>query len=707
MLSFPAFASVWNNPYPEDEANQLIYYNSFSEQPKTLDPARSYSSNEYIFTGQIYEPPLQYDYLKRPYELIPLTASAMPSVRYIDQEGRPVDSSDTGAIAYSIYTIDIKPGIYYQPHPAFARNSKGQFYYQHLTEDFFDEHDIQSPSDFKHQGRRELVADDYIYQIKRLATPSISSPIYGLMNHYILGFDDFGKILPPKKDGVFLDLRKFPLQGVKKITKYRFEITLKGQYSQFVYWLAMPFFAPIPWEVDRFYSQSPMDDENLTLDWFPVGTGPFMLSENNPNERMVLAKNPNFRNELFPENGSQTDREQGFLTNLGKRLPLIDKAIFTLEKESIPRWNKFLQGYYDSSGISADSFDQAIQINSKGEAVLTDSLKNKNIRLTQTNDASIYYMGFNMLDPIVGGKTERARKLRQAISIAVDYEEYIAIFFNGRGQAAQGPVPPGIFGYKEGQEGMNPYVYRWQDGHLKRRALSDAKKLMKQAGYPEGIDPKTQRPLILNYDVPAAGGPELKAQLGWMRKQFAKLGIALNVRATQYNRFQEKMRSGNAQIFSWGWNADYPDPENFFFLLYSPNGKVKHGGENAANYSNPEFDRLFQQMKNRPNDEKRQQLIDKMMEIVRYDAPWIWGVNTKGFILAQQWVSRVKPNTIAQNTLKYVSIDLPLRNELRKQWNQPILWPLLILLSIVFLLAALIFLAYRGRQNRLARRVKP
>ncbi len=706
IVSLPASASVWNNPYPEDEANQLIYYNSFSEQPKTLDPARSYSSNEYIFTGQIYEPPLQYDYLKRPYELIPLTAAAMPKVRYLDSKGQPLESSDSQAIAYSVYTIDIRPGIYYQPHPAFAKDEKGTFYYKLITQDFLDDNDINTPYDFKHQGTRELVADDYIYQIKRLACPHISSPVYGLMSHYILGFEEFGKQLPARKDGEFLDLRQFPLEGLKKINDYQLEITLKGQYSQFVYWLAMPFFAPVPWEVDRFYSQAPMDDANLTLDWFPVGTGPFMLTENNPNERMVLKKNPDFRNELFPEQGSRMDRKQGYLQHAGKQLPLIDMAVFTLEKESIPRWNKFLQGYYDSSGISADSFDQAIQIDSNGKALLTEHLKKKQIRLTQTNDASIYYMGFNMLDPVVGGDSERARKLRLAISIAVDYEEYIAIFFNGRGQSAQGPIPPGIFGYKEGKDGVNPYVFRWKNGKLKRRSISDARQLMKQAGYNNGIDPKTKRPLILNYDAPAAGGPELKAQLGWMRKQFAKLGISLNVRATQYNRFQEKMRSGNAQIFSWGWNADYPDPENFLFLLYSPNGKVKHGGENASNYSNARFDRLFREMRNRPNDEKRQQLIDRMLEIVRYDAPWIWGVNTKSFVLAQQWVSRVKPNTIAQNTLKYVAVDLPVRNALRTQWNQPVLWPLLMLLSIVILLSGLIFLAYRVRQKRTAKRMK-
>ncbi|WP_370569081.1 ABC transporter substrate-binding protein [Legionella sp. PL877] len=631
----------------------------------------------------------------------------MPTVRYLGKSHQLLPDAESSEVAFSVYTIRIKPGILFQPHPALAKDKAGNYLYLDLAKDYLSNNNINKLSDFQITGTRELTADDYIYQIKRLASPAVNSPIYGLMSEYIVGFRDFARSLPNGfRQAHFLDLRKYPLAGVRKIDDYTFEITIRGQYPQFMFWLAMPFFAPVPWEADRFYLQEGMDDKNLTFSWYPVGTGPFMLSENNPNRRMVLNKNPNFRQEYFPANGSEDDIKAGYLRYAGQLLPLIEQAVFTLEKETIPRWNKFLQGYYDLSGISTDSFDQAIQISRSGIPKLTRSMQKKKIRLSHTTDPTIYYLGFNMLDPIVGGKSERARKLRLAISIAVNFDEQIAIFYNGRGQAAQGPIPPGIFGYREDEKGINPYIYRWEGNRPKRKTLEEAKALMTQAGYPEGRDPETGKPLLLHYDVPVTGGPDDKSRLDWMRKQFARIGIDLNIRGTQYNRFQEKMRTGNAQIFSWGWHADYPDPENFLFMLYGPNGKVKHGGENASNYQNPRYDHLFNLMKNRSNDDRRQSLIDEMVEIVRHDAPWAWGINTQTLILSQQWVSPTKPDTINNNTLKYMAINVEQRNELRQRWNKPVLWPIgLLLLTFGLLLIPLLW-AYYKREKQSASRIK-
>ncbi len=698
------YALVLNNPYPQSDSKKNIYYSSFTEQPKTLDPALSYSLNEYVFIAQIYEPLLEYDYFLRPYQLKPLIAEQMPEISYLDEQGNSIQKLGSSPPAYSVYTIKIKKGIFYQPHPAFAKDKKGQYQYHHLSDDYLDEHDINQLADFKETGTRELIADDYIYQIKRLANPQVSSPIYGLMSGYISGFKKYGKTLPANQ--AYVDLRNYPMSGIKKVDDYTFQIILKGEYEQFVFWLAMPFFAPMPWEADLFYSQPGMSDKNLTLSWYPIGTGAFMLTNNNPNRNMILERNPNFRQEYFPIGGSATDKQLGYTKNIGKRLPLIDQAVFTLEKESIPRWNKFLQGYYDNSVIGADSFDQAIHITKRGNTVLTPEMRNKGIHLTQTMEPSIYYLGFNMLDNIVGGTSERARKLRRAISIAVNYDESIAIFYNGRGIAAQGPIPPGIFGYKEGEPGINPYVYEWKDNEAVRRPLSDAKRLLAEAGYPNGIDPQTGKALILHYDTIITGGPEDKALFDWMRKQFASIGIDLNVRATLYNRFQEKMRMGDTQIYSWGWVADYPDPENFLFQLYGANGKVKYGGENASNYSNPEFDRLFDLMKNRNNDQQRQELIDQMLRIILRDAPWAWGIHTENFTLFQNWVTPIKPNPIALGNLKYLAINTLEREELRQGWNQPILEPLVLLLLVLGILIVLLFIAYRKKEKQPAPRMK-
>ena len=702
------FASGWifNNPYPASESSQKIYYTSFSEQPKTLDPARAYSINEYQFITQVYEAVLQYDYLARPYQLVSLTATQMPDIRYYDKAGKELLTPEAGEVRLSVYTIHIKPGILYQPHPAFAKDKQGYYRYYQLSPDYLDDNDISQLADFKYTSTRELIADDYLYEIKRLANPTVNSPIYGLMSDYIVGFRDFGAILPSQLLGnKFIDLRQYPLAGLHKLDDYTFQISIKGLYPQFIFWLAMPFFSPVPWEADRFYAEPGMDDKNLDFGWYPVGTGPFMMAENNPNSRMILEKNPNYHEDFFLSGGSLADKKKGYLKHVGERLPLIEKAVYTLEKESIPRWNKFLQGYYDSSGVTADSFDKAIQITASGAATLTPDMQAKGMRLAQLAEPSIYYLGFNMLDNVVGGSSERARKLRQAISIAVNFDEDIAIFFNGRGMPAQGPIPPGVFGYREGAQGINPHVYTWDEGKPKRLSITKARALMTAAGYPNGRDPATGDALILHYDVSAMGGPDDKAQLNWMQKQFSRIGIALDIRATQYNRFQEKLRSGNVQLFSWSWGADYPDPENFLFLFYGSNGKVAHGGENAANYQNPEYDKLFDLMKNRVNDDKRQQLIDQMVDLLRNDAPWVWGIHSESFVLSQQWLAPVKVSTMGMNTLKYVAIDVPQRDALRHAWNKPVLWPIVVFTLLMVLLLLPFIWAYRKKQRQHAPRM--
>ncbi len=693
----------WNDPYPGSDTDASVLYSAFSERPKHLDPARSYSSNEVEFTGQIYEPPLQYHFLKRPYTLIPLTAEAVPKPRYVDAAGKALpDDAPSAAIAESVYEIRIRPGVRYQPHPAFARDEAGRYRYHALSA--AELADMRRIGDFAHTGTRELVAADYVYQIKRLADPRLSSPIFGLMSEHIVGLKALGTALEKAAQaspGAVLDLDDFALEGAEVVDRYTYRIRVRGKYPQFIYWLAMPFFAPIPWEAEAFYAQPGMADNNLTLDWQPVGTGPYYLAENDPNRRMVLKRNPHFRGETYPVEGSDEDRQAGLLADAGKPLPLVDEAVFSLEKETIPYWSKFLQGYYDSSGISSDSFDQAVRFSASGEPQLTDEMLGKGIGLVTAAQASLWYVGFNMLDPVVGGLGEDRQKLRQALSIAFDYDEFISIFLNGRGIPAQGPIPPGLFGYVEGVAGLNPYVYENRGGQIQRRSLDTARKLLAEAGYPNGRNAKTGAPLVLYFDT-MASGPDAKSRLDWMKKQLDKLNVQLVVRGTDYNRFQDKIRKGNAQLFEWGWNADYPDPENFFFLLYGPHKKVTTGGENAANYDNPEFNRLFERMKDMDNGAERQQVIDAMLDIVRRDAPWIFAYYPKSFGLRHGWVHNVKPNLMANNTLKYRRIDPALRETRRKEWNRPVLWPIGLLLGGLVALIAPAVIAWRRHERKTA-----
>lgn len=682
---------VWNNPHPSAESQKNILYSVFVDRPKHLDPVQSYASDEATFTRQVYEPPLQYHYLKRPYELVPLTALEVPM---------PV-AVDDGKV--TVYEIRIRPGIRYQPHPAFNPRN--------LSLDPGTVAGMKTPYDLPGAGTRELVADDYIYQIKRLAHPRLHSPIFGLMSEYIVGLGDYARRLRTASAGLpkgaWLDLRDYPLEGVERVDSHTYRIRIKGSYPQFKYWLAMPFFAPMPWEAEKFFSQPGMAEKNFDLDWWPVGTGAYMLTENNPNSRMVLERNPNFRGEPYPAEGEPGDAARGLLDDAGRAMPFIERAVYTREKESIPLWNKFVQGYYDSSGIGSDNFDQAVRVSVEGDAALTPAMQARGIALQTSVSATVFYLGANWLDPVVGGiaggeAAERARRLRLALAIAIDWEEYLSIFANGRGIVASGPIPPGIFGFREGERGINTRTHVWRDGAARRRSIGEARRLLAEAGYPDGRDAKTGQPLVLNFDT-TSRGPSDKAQLDWWRKQYAKLSIQLEPRQTDWNRFQEKIRKGSQQLFMMGWSADYPDPENFMFLLNGAQSRAKTQGENAANYRNPQYDALFARMRNMPDSPERQQVIDRMQDIYRHDAPWIGGFHPKSYALYHGWLHNVKPNEMAGNTLKYLRVDAVRRAALRRAWNQPEVWPLFVV-ALVFVLACVPAVrSYRRRERMVGR----
>ncbi len=697
-----ACGEVWNSPYAAGDADRAILYTAFTDRPKHLDPAQSYTEDEATFTGQIYEPPLQYHYLRRPYELIPATVERLPQPRYLAADGRPLpDNAPAEAIAESVYELKLRPGILYQPHPAFAVDAAGQPVY--LGPGIADGR--QQIADFSQVGTRELSADDYIYQIKRLAHPRLHSPIFGMMAERIVGLKELADTLrQAAKDQpreAWLDLDAYPLSGVERVDAHTWRIRIRGKYPQFAYWLAMPFFAPVPREVDRFFAQPGMQEKNLTLDWWPVGTGPYMLTENDPNRRMVLSRNPNFRGETYPCDGAPGDAEAGLLADCGKPMPFIEQAVFTREKEAIPYWNKFLQGYYDASGISSDSFDQAVRVNVGGDVALSDEMREKGIALLTSVRSSTFYMGFNMQDAVVGGLDDKAAKLRQAVSIAIDQEEFITIFQNGRGIAAQGPIPPGIFGYEEGEAGVNRVVYDWIDGRPVRKSPEVARRLMAEAGYPNGRNARTGEPLVLYLDT-TSGGMGDKSRLDWLNRQFAKINVQLVVRSTDFNRFQDKLRKGNFQLFYLGWNADYPDPENFLFLLHGPEGR-QQGGANSANYENPVYDRLFLQMKNMDNTPERLSIVREMTAILRHDAPWVFGLHPKSYTLTHRWLKNRKPADVGNSTLKYQRIDAADRAQARREWNAAVRWPLLTgaLLLVLVLFPAV--LAYRRRERAAVR----
>jgi ABC-type transport system substrate-binding protein len=714
-----------NSPYSQQDVAGNVLFVSFQTYPKALDPVTSYNLNETPYTYQTYEPLLHYNYLKRPLQLEGLTAEAMPTVVLYDKAGKPLpDGTPAAQVAYSTYTMHLRHGIQYQPHPAFAQDAQGHYLYQALTpSQLAGKHSILDfPLGKAAVSTRELTADDYVYEVKRLASPWMAtpSPLYTLMANYIVGLQELGermrvehdkalKALPPGDNYLpWHDLRDEPLEGVKALDKYTIEFRIKGSYPQFKYWLGLSFFAPMPWEAERFFAQRGMAQQSLSINTWPVGTGPYMMTQQDSNH-FVYERNPNYWGERYPSEGQPGDAEAGLLVDAGKRMPFIDKIVWSIEKEAEPRTQKFMQGYYDLPELDRldDSFDLLKeQMDNTGRAQL---IRDHGIRMTTVHDPQNWYIGFNWLDPVVGkGNTPeqevRNRKLRQAMSIATNWEEYSAIFFDFYGPAtvAMSPVPPSLFGYRDGKDGIDPVTHVWKDGRAERRPIEEAKKLLAEAGYPDGRDAHTGKPLVLYYDSREVG-PTYQGRLSWQVKQAAKLGIQLETRPTDYNRFQDRVDQGAEQIFFWGWNADYPDAEDFLFLLTTKEGVVKYGGDNKTNYSNAEYDGLYQRVKELPDGPERLKAIDRMNAIVQQDAPWMFGEFPGGTRATQSWVSNVRPSTVVLDSVKYMRIDGPARAAKIAEWNRPRLWPILLIVLAIGMVFWPAVRVYRRRQATNAR----
>jgi oligopeptide transport system substrate-binding protein len=326
---------------------------------------------------------------------------------------------------------------------------------------------------------------------------------------------------------------------------------------------------------------------------------------------------------------------------------------------------------------------------------LSQSLQEKGVRLLVSSQPSVWYWGFNMLDDLVGGYTERARNLREAISLAFDVEQYNIIFYNDRGILADGPIPPGILGYQANTKTIS-----------QAEKLIKAKRLLAAAGYPEGRDAVTGKQLQLYFDTITSGEPDEKAYFGWLQKQFEKLDINLIIRATDGNRYSEKIRNGTQQIFFYGWVADYPDPENFLFLFYGANSKVHNDSINLTNYNNPEFNRLFEKMKAMGDAPDREALIYEMVALLRRDCPWIWGFFPQSFVLSNPWNAPNKPSGVSLNTVKYAQLDPILRDKLRLEWNKPLLWPFFAVITILLIIIAPAVIGYVKSTRAIAKRVK-
>ena len=615
-----------NNPYPPGESETNTLYRVLGDDPKSLDPAFSYTVDEAYVCDLIYPSFYKYHYLKRePFEIElnigaeePTREKIMVTIKDANGKSKQVQGER--------YTFKLRPDLKFQNDPCFP-GGKG----------------------------RQATAADIVYSFKRMADPKVQCPVAPFFSDKVVGWEDYSKGFPEKDDaGVRKAQYDKEMEGVRVDPNdpLTFTVTLSQPYPQLRYLMAMHFTTPQAREAVEKYG-----DEFAR---HPVGCGPYYMSEFQPKQRIVMLANPNRFKAFYPSEGEPEDVKEGLLQDAGKELPLAPKVVFNIIKEATPSWNLFQQGYLDAAGVGTTNYQQVVS----PSGGLSPELAKRGAILKKDAQVNVYYCAFNMLDPTWGGLDEKHKKLRQAVSLSIDSKEYIDLLLQGNGVPAQWVLPPSVFGYDPAYK--NP---------LRQSNIEKAKRLLAEAGYPDGIDPKTGEKLVLNYDNTGIT-PSGRQQVGILSRMIERTGIKVNSRATRPNVFSDKIQKGQHQFIFYGWFADYPDPENFVFLLYGPN---KRPGPNSSNYANPAYDKLFEQMRSMDDSPERQAIILKMRDIATEDCAWIPVYHSVSLSLAYDWLKNNKAHPIANDFNQYRRVDVAKRSASQRAWNQPNFLPILVI----------------------------
>ncbi len=488
------------------------------------------------------------------------------------------------------YTFKIKKGVLFHDDPAF-KDGKG----------------------------RELTADDFVYSIKRLADPKLQALGWWLLDGKIKGLNDWRKKYANLPSVDYTE----EVEGLKSLDRYTLQFKLFKPFPQFLYSLAMPFTFVVAKEVVAKYGKEFLNH--------PVGTGPFILPEFKQMNKITYTKNPNFRKKLYPSEASEEFKH--LLSDAGKPLPFVDKINVNILIESQPRWLNFQKGKVDYLSIPKDNFDSVIV---PGEGLVND-LKKKGISLLVTPSLNVTYTAFNHDNQLFNNL-----KLRQAMSVAFDPKESNKLFYNDTALPAQSVVPPGIAGNIKGYK--NPFS---------GPNIELAKKLLAEAGYPEGKGLP-----VITYDCPAS---TVSRQIGqYFKKQMGKIGIKIKVSQNPWPELQKKIKNRTVMMYGIGWGADYPDAENFLQLLYGPN---RSPGANGSGYNNEEFNTLFKTASVMQDSPERTALYEKMNRIIAEQVPWVFGVHRQSFVLHHGWLKNYISADFNAGQAQYLNIDMEAREK--------------------------------------------
>ena len=479
-------------------------------------------------------------------------------------------------------------------------------------------------------AQRELTAADYAYSFKRHLDPAQRSPWAWLIEGKIVGGDELQAAA--RSTGKF-DYDA-PLAGLEVVDRYTLRIRLKSPDYRFAYVLAVPNMGAVAREVVAAYGSD--------IGAHPVGTGPYRLGEYKRSSRIVLEANPGYRRDAYAPAGPVPPQFQPVAAALkDKPFPRVPRIEISIVEEGQARWLAFLKGEIDLLDNIPAEFTEVALDNGRLKA----DLAAKGIRHQVQTRPNVSFTYFNMDDALVGGYTPEKIALRRAISMGYNIEEVIRVIAKGRAVAATGPIPPGIEGFDPRQR-TNAQVY----DPVAARALLDKFGYRDRDGdgFRETPDGK---PLVLErWSAPTSAsrqGDEL-----W-KKNMDAIGLRMEFRKEKLPEMRKMSRQGKIPMRGDGWNADYPDAENFMQLLYGPNA----GQENYARFNLPEFNKLYDEARAMPDSPKRTALFSRMTELVVAYAPWRMGVHDIEDHLTHAAVRNYVPHPIRSQSWMYLDVE--------------------------------------------------
>ena len=568
---------------------------AFTRAETSMDPAHIVDLYSRVLTAHIFEAPYTYDHLARPAKFRPQTAVGMPEV-----------SDD-----FRIWTVRIKPGIYFNDDPAF----KGK--------------------------RRELVAADYVYVYKRIVDPKNKSPVVaGILEQKFVG-------LAALRDEAVKGSKPFdydkPITGLQAPDRYTLRVELEEPRPRFIETLAAPdLFGAVAREVVEFYG-----DE---IDGHPVGTGPFRLKSWRRSSEIVLERNPSYRETTYQAEPAPDDKEgQAILAKFkGRRIPMIDEVRVAVIEQSQPMWLSFLNGEVDALVTNAGRVPSDFLSIAMPGGKVAPYLTKRGIRGVRYLNPDTGLAYFNMEDPVVGGYTAEKIALRRAISLAYDVDSEIRNIRRG-GIRAQSPVVPHTVGYDPAfKSEMSDY------DPARARALLDLYGYVDRDGdgwrdLPDG------RPLTIEM---ATQPDDLSRKFDELwKKNLDAIGVRIVFKPAQWPENLKAARAGKIQFWQLGSSAAGPDGQDNLSRLFGP----QSASQNLARFRNAEFDKIYERMRQIPDGPERDALFFKAKQISVAYMPYRHTAHRMEVDMYHDWVEGYRRPLFWLDWWQMVDIDMQRR----------------------------------------------